>query len=219
MQHGETVSIDLTRPTEAIWADTRSDHRNQINRAIRAGHRATMDEEWRHYDAFKRIYRATMDRVGAADFYQFDDAYFDALRATLGSTLHLSVVEIDGAVAAAGLFVETDGLVEFHLSGTDEAFLKDRPTKLMLHEVRSWAKARGDRVMHLGGGLGGANDSLFEFKAGFSKTRHPFHTLRLVCDPERYAALVEASGGGGDPADLTGFFPAYRRAGSPTDAS
>jgi hypothetical protein len=209
--HGDTVAIDLTATTEALWSDTRSDHRSQINRALRAGHRAWMDEEWRHYDAFKRIYRATMERVGASDFYHFDDAYFDALRASLGASLHLAVVEIDGAIAAAGLFVETDGLVEFHLSGTEEAFLKDRPTKLMLHSVRSWAKDRGDRVLHLGGGVGGAHDSLFDFKAGFSKGRHPFHTLRLVCDPERYAELVRANDPDADPTDLTGFFPAYRR--------
>jgi hypothetical protein len=211
VEHGDTVGIDLTVSSEALWSETRSDHRSQINRALRAGHRAWMDEDWRHYEAFKRIYRATMERVGASDFYHFDDAYFDALRASLGPSLHLSVVEIDGSIAAAGLFVETAGLVEFHLSGTEESFLKDRPTKLMLHSVRAWAKDRGDRVMHLGGGVGGAHDSLFDFKAGFSKGRYPFHTLRLVSDPERYAELVLANDPDADTTDLTGFFPAYRR--------
>ena len=63
---------------------------------------------------------------------------------------------------------------------------------LMLHFVRGFMKARGNRVMHLGGGLGGAHDSLFDFKAGFSKDRQPFRTWRVVVDPVRYAELSRA---------------------------
>ena len=61
-------------------------------------------------------------------------------------------------------------------------------------------KARGNRVMHLGGGLGGAHDSLFDFKAGFSKDRQPFRTWRVVVDPVRYAELSQARHPADDPA-------------------
>jgi CelD/BcsL family acetyltransferase involved in cellulose biosynthesis len=210
VQHGQTVSIDLSLPTEELWRQTRADHRNQINRALRNGHRAWFDEDWVHYAAFQRLYLATMARVGSSDFYRFDATYFDALRATLGPSIHLCVVDIDGAIAAAGLFVETSGLVEFHLSGTDDAFLRERPSKLLLHTARTWAKERGFHRLHLGGGLGGAEDSLFDFKAGFSHARHPFHTLRMVADAHRYAGEVQARRPGADPSDLGGFFPVYR---------
>jgi hypothetical protein len=43
---------------------------------------------------------------------------------------------------------------------------------------------RGNRALHLGGGLGGGEDSLFRFKAGFSKCRARFTTLRWVFDTE-----------------------------------
>ena len=210
VRHGDTVSIDLTLSTEALWTQTSSGHRNQINRALRAGHRAYFDETWEHYDAFQRLYLSTMGRVGAAPYYRFDKAYFEGLRQALGSAMHLCVVEIEGAMAAAGLFVETNGLVEYHLSGSDERFARERPTKLMLHTARGWAKERGDTRLHLGGGVGGSEDSLFLFKAGFSQERHPFYTLRMIANEERYADLVRARRPDTDVDDLSGYFPAYR---------
>ena len=61
--------------------------------------------------------------------------------------------------------------MQYHLSGMSEAFARERPTKLMLDHVRQWARARGNRWLHLGGGVGSAQDNLFKFKAGFSKLR------------------------------------------------
>ena len=85
----------------------------------------------------------------------------------------------------------------------------------MLNVATSLLKKRGNRVLHLGGGLGGAPDSLFAFKAGFSKARHPFRTWRVVVDEDRYRELTRAAQPGLAAADVPGFFPAYRR---PRDA-
>jgi len=211
VEHGETVSIDLTASTEAIWSATQSGHRNEINRAIRAGARASLDADWAHEAAFVELYRATMHRLGASDRYLWGLDYVHSLRAVLGPRLHLCVVDIEGEIAAAGLFTETCGIVQYHLSGSDPAFARQYPTKLMLHYVRGLMKERGDLVLHLGGGLQGATDSLFGFKAGFSNQRQPFRTWRVAVDPDRYAALVRATHPDADPADASGFFPLYRR--------
>lgn len=211
VEHGETVSIDLTASTEALWNATRSGHRNEINRAIRSGARAYLDEGWTHESTFVELYHATMRRLGANERYLFGADYVQALRAVLGPRLHLCVVDVDGAIAAAGLFTETCGIVQYHLSGSDPAFSRQYPTKLMLDFVRGVMKERNDRVMHLGGGLEAADDSLFRFKAGFSNQRQPFRTWRVVVDPDRYAELCRATYPEADPADATGFFPIYRR--------
>jgi hypothetical protein len=128
-----------------------------------------------------------MTRVSATPFYFFEEGYFDGLRDALGEHLRLWVVQIDGAVAVAALFVETCGIVQYHLSGSDPAFASEGLMKLIVHAVRSWAKERGDTELHLGGGVGSAADSLLQFKAGFSPRRHPFHTLRVVVDQGEYA--------------------------------
>jgi ribosomal protein S18 acetylase RimI-like enzyme len=213
VRHGETVSIDLTLPTEELWAQTRLNHRRDITRAVRLGYVARMDEDWKQLEFFKHLYRATMARRSAAPFYFFEDAYFDGLRDALGESLHLCVVEKDSAIAAVGLFVETNGIVQYHLSGTDDAFQMVQPTKLMMHFVRGWARDRGDLVLHLGGGVGGDSDSLLQFKVGFSPLRHTFATLRMVMDEHEYGRLVAAHVPPLDPNERSGFFPLYRQGG------
>jgi GNAT superfamily N-acetyltransferase len=209
--HGDTVSIDLTLTAEEQWARTRLNHRRDITRAIRLGYAGRMDDEWTHLEAFKRLYRQTMERRDATAFYFFEDSYFESLRDALGGRLHLCVVERESEVAAAGLFVETNGIVQYHLSGTDEASRHIQPTKLMMHFVTSWAKDRGDRVLHLGGGVGGGADSLLQFKSGFSPPSHPFATLRAVIDEREYDRLVGVRNPDLDSSDRSGFFPLYRQ--------
>jgi hypothetical protein len=211
LEHGQTVSIDLTLPEDTLWAQMRLNHRRDIRRALQLGYVARMDESFDAYRSFGRLYRLTMERRAASPYYFFDDAYFDGLRDALGGRLHLCVVEKGGAIAAAGLFVETDGIVQYHLSGTDGAVTDMRPTKLMMHHVGGWAKQRGNRCLHLGGGVGGANDSLFRFKEGFSPLRHPFRTMRVVVDELSYRRLVAARDPVLDPEERDGFFPTYRR--------
>lgn len=210
VSHGDTVSIDLTISAEEQWARTRRNHRQDITRAMRLGYIVRMDDQWAHLDDFRRLYRQTMERRHASTFYRFEDSYFDRLRDALGERIHLCLVERDDRVVAAGLFVETGGIVQAHLAGTDEGSGNIRPTKLMFHFVGGWAKARGDRALFLGGGLGGANDSLLHFKAGFSPLRHPFATLRTVIDEREYRRLVGERDPYLDPNDRSGFFPMYR---------
>ncbi len=211
VEHGETVSIDLTLPAEQLWTQMRLNHRRDIARAVKLGFAARMDTTWGSLGTFERLYRATMDRRSAAPFYYFDGDYFRGLRDVLGDDLHLCLVERDGDIAAAGLFTATDGIVEYHLSGTDDAFRSVQPTKLMMHFVSLWAKERGDRVLHLGGGVGGSSDSLLQFKVGFSPLHHTFTTLRMVVDERAYAALVGARDPHLDPGARRGFFPLYRQ--------
>jgi lipid II:glycine glycyltransferase (peptidoglycan interpeptide bridge formation enzyme) len=123
-------------------------------------------------------------------------------------------VELDHQIACAGIFTECCGILQYHLSGTKTEFLKQAPNKLMLDYVRFWAKERNNQVFHLGGGLGGAKDSLYHFKAGFSKERYPFLTMRLIMEQNKYFDLVKlrAQDLKIDPEVLlqSKFFPAYR---------
>ncbi len=211
VRHGETVAIDLTAGEEKIWSGVRPSHRQRIRQARRAGLTARADPSWDGFEAFLAIYEATMLRVGADAGYRFSRRYFEGLRRRLGDRLHLHLVESAGQVAAAGLFTEVDGTVQFHLSGTHAEFVRLGPSKLLIDGVWRWARRRGAGVLHLGGGVGAAADSLFEFKAGFSRWRLPFHTWRLVV---RAAAYERLAGDAGEPPDAggEGFFPAYRRA-------
>lgn len=210
VRHGDTVAVDLTQPPDVLWRETRRDHRRQIRQSQRAGHQVILGTGDGDLPAFGTLYRATMARRGAARSYFFDDAYFEELRDVVGNRLLLASAVIDGAVAAGGLFIETGGIVSYHLSATDARFVPLAPSKLLIHVVREWARARGNRWLHLGGGVGAAADSLFDFKAGFSPVRHPFWTLRIVVDEPRYRDLVAALDPARDPLVADAFFPIYR---------
>ena len=216
---GETVSIDLKLSKEEIWQHTKPNHRNKINRCKRRQFTAKIVEFKDYLPEFCEIYYETMDRVKASKSYYFDKFYFTYLATELADKVHLAIVESkDSEIACAGLFTECNGIVQYHLGGTKNKHLKEAPSKLMFDYVRYWAKERGNELLHLGGGLGGSkDDNLFRFKAGFSKQRHTYLTMRLITEEKKYTALTvlqaEKLNIAPDKLLKSGFFPAYRYCG------
>jgi hypothetical protein len=209
--HGDAVTIDLSHPAETLWGQTRKNHRRQIVRSILEGHTVGLDDSEEAFGVFKSLYRATMRRVDAPAFYSFDDGYFEGLRCAMGNRMRLAVVRVGNDVAAAGLFIEEDGIVQYHLSGTDDRYERFSPTKILTHFMTGWAKERGNRWLHLGAGNRQPNDALLHFKSGFSPLRHPFRTLRVVLDAAEYRRLSIGRQLSSDPDRLDSYFPAYRQ--------
>jgi Acetyltransferase (GNAT) domain len=211
--NGLTVSIDLTAPAEQAWAAMSRGHANAINRAKRAGFRVEISPAGEQIEEFAAVYTDTLRRRATAETYQCSYGYLVELAAM--KEAYVAVAYSGDAVAGAYLFFETDGIVQMHLGGPSTAFRTPSASHLMINAVAQWARGRGNTVLHLGGGVGGAiDDSLFTFKAGFARRRHPFQTLRLIADQQRYDDLTEARArqiGSSSEALLgTGFFPAYR---------
>ena len=204
VHHGETVSVDLTLSLEEIWQQTHRTHRNQINKAKRAGVEIVIDD-WDRFDEWIGIYHATMRRVGAAEFYFFTPEHFHRLRAALGERVHLAGAVAGGELLGGNLFFEYDGIMHTHLQATRDGNTY-HADKLLYDEVRRWGRDRGNTTYHLGGGVGGAADSLFHYKAAFATGRHAFHTWRVVTDPAAFEKLAGTT----TPAALTGRFPPYR---------
>jgi len=208
VRHGETVTMDLTAGPDQMWRQTRSDHRNHINRARRAGTTVVFDD-WSRLGEWVAVYHDNMRRVGASSYYFFTGAHLTALHDAVGDRMHLAVALEGDEVVGGNTFFEHDGIATGYVSSTRRA-PKRYADELLYDEVRRWCAARGDTVFHLGGGKGGSNDSLFLYKAGFSPGRHPFHTWRVVADPVAYRGLMRERRPGADPADLTATFPPYR---------
>lgn len=211
---GRTVAIDLTSSLDDLWKQTRENHRRGIKRLKQKGFSVKMVPIEANLDTFIAIYEETMDRVSAKPFYYFSQDYFIQLIRILNSKLHLCVAQLDQTVVAAALITECNGIVQYHLGGTLNSFLNEAPTKLIFDYVRTWAKERGNKIFHLGGGLGAAQDSLYNFKLGFANRIYCFSTLRLVVDETQYSSWVKlkAEKTHQSPEQLIGtnFFPAYR---------
>jgi lipid II:glycine glycyltransferase (peptidoglycan interpeptide bridge formation enzyme) len=208
--HGQTVHVDLTLPREQIWAQIRHDQREDINKLRRLDYAVVIDD-WSYLPHFGEVYRETMRRVSADNYYYFSDEYFVELRAALESRLHLcTVLSPEGELASAGLFTATEGIVQGHLAGTSERYFHMAPSKLVIFAEIEWGKAAGQSVYHLGGGVGARKDNLFNFKAGFSKLRSEFYTYRMVLDHDKYSSLMSEVSGC-VPGRDSDFFPPYRR--------
>jgi hypothetical protein len=211
--NGETIAVDLSLSEAQIWSNTRDSHRTKINRCKRRGIVATIGNDRRYLAEFRAIYQETMDRVAAKESYYFENEYYLNLL-NLEDKVHICLVELEGQAICGSLLFEHDGIVQYHLGGTKNEFLKLAPTTLMFDFIRLWAKERGNLYFHLGGGLGGGNDNLYHFKAGFSQQRYRFFTLRLITHTENYDKLVKRRA---KTLDMqaerlieSGFFPAYR---------
>jgi sugar O-acyltransferase (sialic acid O-acetyltransferase NeuD family) len=211
---GRTISIDLTLSEENQISQYARTHALRIKSLKRKGVEFFVDENWDHIDDFIGIYQETMRRVHAPSDYWFSPDYIAGLKHLGGGYGHLCFCSRESNIVAGGIFIECDGIMEYHLSGTPNQWMSLSPMRLLVEGARNLGTKRGLSFLHLGGGVGSAEDSLFHFKAGFSDQRHEFLTWRWIVDPERYRLLcgdntaLGASNGVDNPTH--GFFPAYR---------
>lgn len=206
VREGPVVIVDLQQTEEEIWRTTRSTVKSEIRRLKREGYRLVVDRE-DLFPQFVLAYRETMDRVNASPFYYFSNEFLDATARLPGFHL-LSVVSPRGAVAAAGMFSLSGSDSHYFLGGTRDDYTALSPAKLLLHEARLWAKSSGATWLNLGGGLGGAEDGLYRFKAGFSQGRGVYETVRIIFNENTYWRLLRKTPNTTD--HVSSFFPAYR---------
>ncbi len=106
---------------------------------------------------FMNIYNENMDRVSAKKLYYFSEDYFHEIFNTKAfkSEILLAIDNESGTIIAGCQFITTNGIVQYHLSGTKNKYLHLNATKLLIDEMRILATQRGNKYFNLGGGLGG----------------------------------------------------------------
>lgn len=199
-----TVSVNLNLTSEEQRKEYRKSLKSELNQLRRKEIKVVEAVSREDIDEFISIYYETMDRVNAAPGYYFSRAYFYEFldNADFDSKLLLAVKD-DKAVAGA-IFTFTDKIMQYHLAGTTEQFIKDTPMKLILDEARLLGNESTAESLHLGGGVGGSDDdSLFRFKSGFSKDFKQFSIWKWIVNQELYDELSREK-------QPSGFFPLYR---------
>ena len=219
VNHGTTISIDLSIPEQMQLDQYRKDHKQGIRKLREMGATCEIDAGRVHLDEFIGLYSRNMERVGARAEYFFPRSYFEGLMASTEAKVDLFACTIQGEIACAAIFLQCGAIIQYHLSATSDKYLKYAPIKLLLDTVRHWGIEQGARIFHLGGGVGSSADSLFMFKAGFSQTRHDFFTWRWILSENEYGKLTSSrTGTNGTESSqslLNDFFPAYRAPFSP----
>lgn len=210
---GQTVVLDLHLTEAEQLQMIRHNHRRNIKKGTKRGITIVEDQHLNRMHEFQKLYELTMQAVNAEPYYFFPRSYYDDLRRHLNGRIKLFFAVHEGRSIAGSLFFHCGSVLQYHLSGADPTLGRERAmaTKMIIDTVRRWGTANGFRWLHLGGGLGARQDSLFQFKAGFSHLRCDYSVVNYIVEPEVYNELVRRRFGN-DAALSTanGWFPAYR---------
>ena len=227
---GETIVMGnvvrtLNHSAETLWMDAEHKVRKNVNKARRAGLRCFLDPDVEHLQEFLQIYRSTMARRQASDFYHFDDDFFETLAASMpGIGRYFHVSNKDGEVISSELvLVSTDHIYSF-LGGTTLEGMSLGANDLLKHGIIDWGREEGKAAFVLGGGFR-PDDGIFRYKQAFAPGGMvPFMVGKWVTDQSLSDELVEArrsweQSQGRDWEPLDGFFPPYRAAGKPSQTA
>ena len=198
----ERNTVQIADP--ALPPKSRPSDRRQVRRNLEAGYELELtpgpETTAAQRAAFCDLYEQTMRRTEAASHYFFGAAYFDRVLESPATWLAIARAPA-GDPAAASLVARSDGFLQYHLSGSADAHLRDSPMKNVVARLVELS-AELALPLNLGGGIT-AGDALEEFKRGFANRQLPFRTSELICDPEKYAQLSSGKPPGS-------FFPTYR---------
>ena len=200
----KTVSINLALSAEEQRKDYRKSLKSELNQLRRKEIEVKEAATKAEIDAFIAIYYETMDRVEATKNYYFSKEYFYEFMNNSDFEAKLLIAVKDDKVIAGAIFTLTDKIMQYHLAGTTEEYIRETPMKLILDEARLYGNETTAENLHLGGGVGGHDDdSLFRFKSGFSKNFKQFSVWKFIVDHEIYDELSKDK-------EVSGFFPLYR---------
>lgn len=160
-------------------------------------------------DVFMNLYYENMNRVKAKKFYFFDKKYFKTFLSSdeYKADIYLAKLKDTNQIISAAIIVKTNNIIQYHISGTQNEHLNLSPIRLLIDEARIMGVQEKCAFFNLGGGLGNNEDSLFNFKASFSKDFKDFKILKYIVAPSIYKELVNKF------SNLEGrqdFFPLYR---------
>lgn len=207
---GPSVWIDLSRPIGEQMADCRKKHRYEVRRAAKDGVTVEHDKSFDELEVFVQMYEERMRALDASQAYFFPNSYYTALTELADDACQLWHARLNGVVIGSALFFINDGVLQYHLSASRAGYERVAPARSIIEAVRAWATEQENKWLNLGGGVGGQEDSLYRFKAGFSSQRATFRVSRLIVDSERYAALCGTRDEAQETPRDEGFFPAYR---------
>lgn len=186
----QTASLDLaTLNRDKLPFDSTT--RNKLRRAEGAGCivetcSATAEE----FACFVALYRRTMDRLQADEYYYFCDKYFAELRNLVATAGKLVFVKHEEQVLAVSIFLQGSIWSHYHLSCADPDRSLPGVVNLLIYSAAKNGVQERLKRCHLGGGrTAKPDDSLFLFKKSMATDIHAFHVGKRVHDSASYQEL------------------------------
>jgi hypothetical protein len=193
-RRSQTVAMPLQ-----LWDDTRDcplgmskGRRSDLalarrNLRVTCGVLSDQRDALEQFRIFRSLYESNMRRNGAAEFFYFPRSYYERL-STLCPDVGIGIAWHDDCAVGGAVFIAGPTYAHYHLSGNDETGHKYKASTLLVVEGAKWARQRGCRILHMGGGMR-VNDSLMNFKQSFGGEHHEFGCAILIANRGRYNSM------------------------------
>ena len=184
-------------------------HRRNARKALAAVEVERVDPPSRLLPDWLRLYDVLIRRHGVRGIGAFSPGSFDAQFALPGLVAFRAAA--GGETVGAVLWLVQGDVAYYHLGAYDEVGYQLGASFALFSESFAWFRGRVDWLgLGAGAGVGTGSSGLDRFKAGWATGTRTAYLGRHVFHPDRYDALVAASGTRG-----AAFFPAYRAAAAP----
>ena len=183
LQERETIVINLMQDSDKIWSFIQPSCRNKIRKARKRNIVILKDDNFNNLDCFYNLYIDTMYRLNAHDYYLFSRAWFHLFIDLMQNNTVLFHAYCDQEIINSALFIFNNTYIHYYLSGSLFEMRNLAANNLLLYEVALWAKNRGIKYFHLGGGYQ-PNDSLSHFKSSFSPYKTQFYIGGVIHQPD-----------------------------------
>lgn len=189
----QTVAIDTSQSEDEIWkSQISAKNRNMIRKAEKNQLEYKTEYDYASYDEFIALYRSTMRRLSADEFYFFDDNYFENVRRKLSDCSFLGTVRKDGKLICAAIFMYSKLYGHYHLEGSDRYYSSFGANNFLLWKVACEMHNLGVQEFHLGGGTSSSlDDPLYKFKKAFSKNENKFYIGKEVFNNDEYESICK----------------------------
>ena len=148
----DVVYIDLIQRKDQILGNFRKGARSSIKKAQKSGVEIKQKKSKEYVDKIYRLYTKTMQRNQALKEYCHSKFFFELLIERLKDKIELFAAEYKSKIISASLFLIYGNVCHYFFSGTDEKYFNVCPNNLILNEAIFWAKDRGFKIFHFGGG-------------------------------------------------------------------
>lgn len=199
-----TLGIDLTKDffNEEFAYEARRSVRIAKKRAVKT----QFDLKCETVDEFYRLYLIMAERNNITKAERLSKKYILDTIKLCGDHVFIINALHEETVISSGIFIFTDNYLHYHLNGNDPKYFPFHASSLIYFKGCEWGKNNGKRILHIGGGGQGSEDSLLHFKKQFTrKGYYDFYIGSKIRLNSLYNQLIELKG-----TNNSNYFPAYR---------
>ncbi|WML45819.1 GNAT family N-acetyltransferase [Neobacillus sp. PS3-40] len=189
----QTTAVDLTLALAEIRNKYTSMNKRNIKKALKNNLTCFVAENNKeNIKIFMDLYKETMDRNNATDFYYFDEIYFlEQVKDTAFSNTFLLFTKVNNEIIAGVMVIWGQDFAHYHLGASKTKYLDLKPNNVLFDFMIEFCKSKGLKNLHLGGGYQ-ENDGLFKFKTSFTNNNNfKYFIGKRIYDSKKYNKIIE----------------------------